>query len=65
MTADNKKTKKPQIKWTRTVPLRRPDYIKSSVFAERGEMGFTPSYDVSTKVFESVSTFGNTLLHTS
>ncbi|XP_044751788.1 uncharacterized protein LOC123311768 [Coccinella septempunctata] len=45
MTADNKKNKKPQIKWTRAVPLRRPDYIKSSVFTERGEVGFTPTYD--------------------
>ncbi|KAL3281177.1 hypothetical protein HHI36_004395 [Cryptolaemus montrouzieri] len=45
MTADGKKTKKPQLKWTRAAPLRRPDYIKSSIFTERGEIGFTPSYD--------------------
>ncbi|XP_045470445.1 uncharacterized protein LOC123677786 [Harmonia axyridis] len=45
MTAALKKTKKPLIKWTRTQQNRRPDYIKSSVFTERGEIGFTPSYD--------------------
>ncbi|KAK9879725.1 hypothetical protein WA026_006785 [Henosepilachna vigintioctopunctata] len=45
MSSPIKNTKKPQLKWTRTLPLRRPDYIKSSVFTERGEMGFVPTYD--------------------